>query len=122
MKPLLLSFVYEDHLVPIGLLPRTENFESSAAWHLAKLAHKALEKIPEQVTYEGEVDKTIRLMNIAKGVALHYALNLEDIMKFMPAVRLEALRTKKPWNPRFQAWLDSGGKSYNEVTREPPTD
>ena len=105
--------------MPNGVLPRERANESSAAWHFAKLALAALERIPEQATMEGDKDQTIRLRNLAESVARLYEVSLEDMMQFMDFVKAEALRCSLPWNSRFDAWLASGGKSYDEVTREP---
>ena len=112
-------FIYEDHIVPNGVLPREKAVESSAAWHFAKLAMQALDKVPQQATLEGQTDQTIRLRRIADSVAKLYDIKLEDMMAFMDFVKAEALRCGLFWNDRLSAWIASGGRAYDEVTREP---
>lgn len=109
--------IYQEHLTPRGHLPREHAAAASAAWQIAGLCHIALEKVPEQVAYEGEKDQTVHLRRIAEGIAITYSLTLQEIMKFMPACRAEAFRLSRAWNPQFQSWLDSGGTSFNTVTR-----
>ena len=111
-------FIYENHLTPTGLLPREIKERVSAAWHFSKLAHGALEKIPEQVSYEGNTDLTVSLRNIAESVAIMYVMKIEDFLPLMDFVHAEAIRCGYIWNDRLQAWLDSGGKSYDIMTRE----
>lgn len=111
--------IYEEHLTPNGTLPRDKALTASAAWHFTRLAMAALEKIPEQVAYEGEVDLTVRLRQIAESVMVQYNIkDIESMMNLMPAVRTEAFRVSYPWNDRLQAWLDSGGRAYDSITRE----
>lgn len=112
------AFIYEDHLTPTGLLPREKKKEASAAWHFTRLAMVILQKIPEQVSYEGNTDLTVPLMRIAESVAVQYGIKHENFLCFMDFVRAEAFRCAMPWNDRLQAWVESGGKSYNFVTRE----
>lgn len=93
---------------------------SWAAWYIAKCAHKALHTIPGQVTFEGDVDTTVNLRSIADGAALAYGItDLNPVMELMPLCRRWAFMKGLTWSDRFQAWLDSGGGAYNEVTREP---
>lgn len=75
-------------------------------------------KVPEQVTMEGNTDQTVNLRRIADSVAMLYNVDIETMMAFMPFVKAEALIKGMPWPSRMDAWLASGGKSYNEVTRE----
>lgn len=110
--------IYEDHLSPKGLLPREIKERASAAWHFARLALTALEKVPEQVVLEGDTDRTVPLRNLADSVSLMYSIPVEDIMPIMDFVKAEAIRCGLPWNDRLDAWLATGGKSYNFVTRE----
>lgn len=119
MKLNLTPFIYEDHLTPEGTLPREHKFECSAAWHFAKLAMRIVDTVPAQVTMEDQIDQTTDLLRVAKSVALLYGLNsLADMMQFIPEVEAEARRSGLPWNPRLTAWVESGGRSYNTVTRE----
>lgn len=111
--------IYEHHLTPNGLLPREMKERASAAWYFTMCAMQALERVPQQVSYEGDTDQTVNLRQIADSVATMYSESLENIMPFMDFVKAEALRCGLPWNGRLDAWLASGGKSYNFVTREP---
>lgn len=111
--------IYEEHLTPRGHLPRDKALTASAAWHFTRLAMQALERIPEQVAYEGDTDVTVRLRSIADSVMIQYNIrDIESMMNLMPAVRMEALRVGYPWNDRLQAWVDSGGRAYDTMTRE----
>lgn len=111
--------IFEDHLTPNGLLPRQMKERASCAWQIARLCIIALERVPEQAVLEGEVDQTVKLRNIADGVCLQYNEKIEDVMVFMDFCKAEALRIGFHWPQRFDAWLATGGKSYNELTREP---
>jgi len=113
------AYIYREHMNPNGLLPREREVEASAAWHFAKCAHMALERIPEQVSHEGNVDQTVSLRNLCDSICKLYGVEIETMMAFMDFVQAEAYRCGLPWNSRFQAWLDSGGKSYDSITREP---
>lgn len=113
------AYIYREHMNPNGLLPREREVEASAAWHFAKCAHTALDRIPEQVSHEGDVDQTVSLRNLCDSICKLYGVKIETMMAFMDFVKAEAFRVGLPWNPRFDAWLASGGRAYNEVTREP---
>lgn len=120
MKIEVTPFIFIDHMMANGgVLPDSKAMESSAAWYFAKCAHQAIDSVTEQVGYEGETDETINLRPLADSVCSLYGVNIEEMMKLMPLVRREAFRCNIFWNDRFQAWLDSGGRAYNEVTREP---
>lgn len=111
--------IYADHLTPNGHLPRLHQVEASAAWHFTRLAMRILDEVPQQVTYEGQEDKSVSLKVIAQSVAKLYGLeDIGTMLTFMPAVRMEAFRCGYPWKDRLQAWVDSGGAQYDEVTRE----
>lgn len=100
-----------------------EDMHSFCAWYFAICAHKALIEIPDQVSLEGDTDTTVRLRVILDSVMQVYGLDdVEKLMKFMPYARQHAFKINLNWNSRFQAWLDSGGRAYDEVTREPPKD
>ena len=111
-------FIYDNHLEPHGLLPRQYAKEASAAWHFAKLALVALQRVPEQVTYEGDTDKTVHLLRIADAVSILYQLPLDSFMKFSPLVHREALAKGLGWDDRLTAWWTSAGRAYDKVTRE----
>lgn len=117
------AFIYEDHLEPKGLLPRSHKIEASACWHFCRLANRILINLPEQVVMEGETDKTVSLRDVLESVRIMYGLDREDgigmIITWAQQVQREALRCGLPWSPRLTAWFESGGKAYNIVTREP---
>lgn len=116
----LTAFIYEDHLSPTGYLPREEKVYASAVWHFARLANIAILKVPEQATAEGDLDQTIHLKQLMTSVATLYGIDdLNRMMAFMDFAKAEAFRCGMPWSDRFSAWIESGGKAYNEVTREP---
>jgi hypothetical protein len=91
-----------------------------AAWYACKLVHRAWEEIPGQVTYEGDTDITTTTNQIVRSACFAYGIvDIEPVMNFMPLCREWAFKKGFAWNPKFQAWLDSGGTSYNEITRDP---
>lgn len=109
---------------PDALLPGGElTNHSFFAWYFCKLAMIQLEQIPEQVTYEGDLDTVVNLRETLENLRTVYGLettdDLEKAMKLMPTCRRIAFQRKLKWDDRFQAWLDSGGKSYNKIDREP---
>lgn len=113
------AFIYEEHLTPKGLLPREVKERASAAWHFTRLAMGALERIPEQVSLEGNTDLTVKLRDLAESVRIQYGLKgVEDFLSLMDFCHAEGIRSGYPWNDRLQAWLNSGGRAYDTMTRE----
>lgn len=106
---------------PWEILPAGDmEFYSHCAVYFARCAHLALLEIPEQVTLEGENDLTVHLRPLLDSCMMVYGIDdIEKLMKVMPLVRRIAFMRNLPWSDRFEAWLASGGKAYNEVTREP---
>lgn len=107
-----------------GLLPGGDMlYHSFAAWHLVKCCHLALLEIPGQATLTTEKDLTVNLRKILDSTRDIYGMfdesDLEKIMNLMPLCRQLTFKLNRTWNDRFQAWLDSGGRAYDEVTREP---
>lgn len=111
-----------------GLLPDSSDEEvvySFCAWYFCRCAHIAIHEITSQVSYEGDTDVTVQLRGVLRGCMKAYGLDaesgdvIERVMKRMPLCRQLAFRRNIFWSDRFQAWLDSGGRAYNEVTREP---
>lgn len=120
MKLNLNAFIYEDHLTPIGLLPREEKEYASAMWHFCKLATVQLERIPQQAVYEGDKDQTVHLRRIAESVKMLYGLkSMDRMMSFVDFCQAEAIRCKLPWDGRLSAFVNSGGTSYAVLTRDP---
>ena len=118
MKLNFTAFIYESHLSPEGLLPRQKKIEASACWHFCRLAHEILEKVPEQATYEGDLDQTVSLRRVAMSVATMYGITLDNMFAFSDFCHAEAIRLSYPWNPKLQSWLATGGR-VDEITREP---
>lgn len=106
-----------------GIFPSSTDEEierSWAAWYIARNCHKAIHEIPGQVSLEGDTDATTNLRAITEGAALAYGIvDLNLVMPLMPLCRRWAFMQGFGWDDRFQAWLDSAGTSWNEVTREP---
>lgn len=106
-----------------GIFPSSTDEEierSYACWYSAKNAHKAIHEIPAQVSFEGDTDATTNLRAVVEGACLAYGItDLNLVMPFMPLARRWAFMKGLGWDGRFQAWLDSAGQSWNEVTREP---
>lgn len=105
-----------------GIFPASteaEIMQAWCAWYCCLVAHKTLQEIPAQVTMEGDVDTTVNLRQIIDGVLLMYGCEIESTMNLMPLCRRWTFMSGLVWSDRFQAWLDSGGRAYDEVTREP---
>jgi hypothetical protein len=126
--------LFHEYLVPLDgitkpdkpwqILPAGDmEFHSHCAMYFARCAHLALLEIPEQVTLEEETDLTVHLRPILDNLLIVYGLvdsdDIEKVVKLMPLVRRIAFMRNVAWSDRFQAWLDSAGRAYNEVTREP---
>ena len=98
---------------------------SFACWYVARNLHIAILEVPAQVTLEGDTDVTVNLKNVMRGAIQAYGLDPDDgdtvngVMRLMPLARRWAFQSGRNWNSRVQAWVDSGGYSYNVVTREP---
>lgn len=110
---------------PWEILPAGEmEYYSHCAFYFAKCANLALLEIPEQVSLEGEVDLTIHLRPLLDSCMQIYGLfdvpdDIEKVMKIIPLVRRIAFMRNLAWNNRLDAWCATGGKAYNEVTRDP---
>jgi hypothetical protein len=108
-----------NHCKPLGLLPTIQ--QAPALWQFLIMAHTILDKVPAQATLEENPDITVDLRTVAESVTAMYGVTLEEM--FHPALvgiaRLEAERVKAIWDDRITAWIDSGGRSYNIVTRDP---
>lgn len=105
---------------PIETSSTREDSLAFCAWYITLNAHKTLQTIPAQVSYEGDTDVTTNLRAIADGSALAYGFeDLNEVMAFMSGCRHYAFQLGLTWDSRFQAWLDSGGRAYDTVTREP---
>lgn len=107
-----------------ALLPGGEMVNHSFfAWYFCKLAMIQLEQIPEQVTYTDDLDTIVNLRDTCENLQMVYGIQgsdeLEKAMKLMPTCRRIAFQRGIKWDDRFQAWIDSGGKSYNKIDREP---
>lgn len=114
--------VYDDLFVPNGSIPRLNDKyirQVSGAFHFAKLANRNLKEIPEAVVYEGEADPFSNLRVLGESVAKLYGVRFADMMDRMAMVKSEMAKRGWDWNGKFQAWIDSGGQSYNLVTRDP---
>lgn len=111
--------LYQHHWQPTGHMPRI--VESAALWQFLIMATQILDKIPQQATLEGNVDRTANLRQIAESVSKMYDVTEEAMFHaaLIDAAKREAARCEMYWNPRLDAWFASGGKSYNIVTREP---
>lgn len=114
------AILYMNHTSPDGILPRERVVEASACWHFCKLAHVVLTRVPEQATYEGDLDQTVSLMRIAQSVRQMYDVaDMNDMMAMKDWVKAEALRCGLPWDVRLDTWFKTAGRGYDSVTREP---
>lgn len=112
--------IFRNHIEPEGLLPASHALESSAAWYFIKCAHQSLDVLESQVAYEGDSDITVSLRSLANNVRVMYGIaTLEEMMRFIPAVKAEAERVGLFWNPKLDIWYASGGQKLDEVTRDP---
>ena len=107
------------HIEPVGFLPKTE--EAAALWQFLIMAIQALEKVEAQVTYEGDSDQVVDLMQLATSAMKIFGLdNLEGMFqaRLIDCAKREAARSRLYWNPRLDAWFESGGKSYRIMDRD----
>lgn len=107
------------HMQPQGFLPQTE--EAAALWQFLVMANQALEKVEAQVTYEGDSDQVVDVMQLANSARKIYGLdNLEGMFqdRLVETAKREAKRSGLHWNPRLDAWFASGGKSYRIQDRD----
>ena len=108
-----------NHCHPIGLLPRVQ--QAPALWQFLVMAHQALAKIPSQATLEGNPDIDVNLRDMAESTAKMYGVSIEEMFHpgLVTVAKLEANRTHKEWDSRINAWISSGGRAYNFLTRDP---
>jgi len=102
-----------------GLLPMTK--EAAALWNFLQGAMAAIAKIPAQTTLEGAPDANVSLIQIATSVAQVYGVKTEDMfnMGLVHCAKREAARCGLVWFDQLDAWIASGGKAYNDLTRDP---
>lgn len=103
-----------------GLLPDTE--EACALWQFLVCASQALEVIPAQISYEGDEDAKVDLMQIAYSARVMYGLKdlegmFNDALVFQ--AKREAERCNLPWNPKLDDFFRTGGKSHRFLDRDP---
>ena len=115
---------YVGHFYPetrtLDILPMGEmQVHSQAAWHFVRCAHIAIYVAANQVVLEGNTDMTVKLKDIMDSTEIIYGVDKNEFMKLMPECRRLAFALGQTWNGRLQAFLDSGGAAYNELTREP---
>lgn len=107
--------------VEMGIYNYEKQIAFSCAWYFCGLAHRAIEETRDQIVEEGETDLTSRLRTVLDSVlAIYGNPEINSIMHYMTQCRMLAFRRKNHWSSRFQAWLDSGGRAYDTMTREPP--
>lgn len=92
----------------------------SCAWYFCRCAHESIETFAKDIVLEGETDSVGTLRQVLSTCMKLY--NITDIEKLIRFVSTEcrqlAFRRNLFWDSRFQAWIDSGGHSYNEMSRE----
>lgn len=110
--------IFDDACMEMGIEDPSARIYFSCAIYFARCAHHSIDVHTKQVTLEDETDHTASLMNIMESCMAHYGVGDKNILaRFFPTVRQYAFRTAKAWNPRFQAWIDSAGRAYDEQTR-----
>ena len=75
-----------------------------ACWYYCRIAIKSMKDVDDGAQYEGELDHTNMLNNLARSVAMLYRLDSpDDFLKFMPLVRMEAMKWELVWDERIVA-------------------
>lgn len=111
--------IFDDACLEMGIEEPTARIYFSCAIYFARCAHESIDVLSKQVTLEEETDHTASLMNVMEACMAHYGVGDKNILaRFFPTARAYAFKTAKAWNPRFQAWIDSAGRAYDEQTRE----
>lgn len=111
------------HMKPIGYLPMTP--EAAALWQFLLMAFQAIDRVEKQVTYEGDEDQTVDLLQLAHSARKLFELpesgGLERMFAtaLITAARLEAKRSGLSWNTKIDGFFESGGTSYRMFTRNP---
>lgn len=102
-----------------GMLPNS--WESAALWQFLTCAMQALHTVESQATLEGDEDQTVSLMQLATSIQMQYQVPLEAMFgtALIETAKREAKRCKMSWDSRLDAFFASGGKSYNNLTRDP---
>jgi len=99
-----------------GLLP--DRKEAHACWYYCRVAHMQLDKVADGGIYEGDVDPTNNLYELAKAVAAFYKLDSPDeMLKHMGDCILEAIRCKMEWNPGVEEPLKALFRKGDGQTR-----
>lgn len=92
----------------------------SCAWNFCRIAHESLEVYPKDVVLEGETDPVAYLRSALEAqMKLYQVTDIEKVARFFPMCRTLAFRRTIHWSSRFQAWIDTGGRAYNVLSREP---
>lgn len=103
-----------------GTLPDTP--ESAALWYFLGCAFQALAQVPSQVTYEGDLDQQVDLMQLAHSIRKLYELDdLEGMFAdgLIAQAKLEARRSKMGWDSNIDAFFVNGGRKNNVLDRNP---
>jgi hypothetical protein len=105
-----------------GITEQLDLVYFSAAYYFTRCAMESIEVYSHNAVLEDETDPTVNLRQVLETVMrLYGVIDIEKFMRFMSTIRTVAFKRGLPWNDRLQAWLDSGGYAYNEVTREEST-
>lgn len=110
------------HMSPFGHLPMTT--EAAALWQFLVCAFQALDRVEKQATLVGNDDQAVDLMQIAHSIRKLYELpesgGLDKMFseQLIRSARMEAFRTKLPWDTRIDAFFATGGKSYRKLDRD----
>lgn len=111
--------IYKELAAKTGLHDQEGQLLFSCAWYICRCAMESIESQAKQVTMEDETDATSSLRNIVDSVLRIYGgPDINEVMAMMRRCRKVAFQESKLWDPRWQAWLDSGGRAYNTLTRE----
>lgn len=111
--------MFMEHVQPRGQMPAIP--QAHALWYFLGLAHRSLESVTEQVSFEGDTDVTVYLRQHADTISSLYQVTLEEMFnaELVSKARSEALASGIWIDSKIIAWIESGGRAYNEITRDP---
>lgn len=119
LKAIMFPIIFGAACTELRVTEAADQLYLSCALYFCKCAHHSIDVHTKQVTLEEETDIDASLRNVLESCMAFYGVDdINRLAKFFGPCRLYAFNHQLAWNDRFQAWIDSAGRAYDEITRE----
>ena len=119
LKAIMSPIIFGEACVELRVTEAADQLYLSCALYFCKCAHHSIDVHEKQVTLEEETDINASLRTVLESCMAFYGVDdMNRLANFFGRCRLYAFNHSLHWNPKFQAWIDSAGRAYDEITRE----